>query len=363
MRLKVLLLVAALTACASQRPSPAVEAAAPALHDGWNTIAGPPGTGCAQDSAFRLLVRPGAPDKLLIFLNGGGACWRAADCNTKGRGTYTTRADTANDPTGGNGIFATDNPKNPLRNFTMVFVPYCTGDVHLGARTSQYELPDSTAPGGVRRFAVRHQGAANLEFALSWVQSNIRNPTVIVVTGSSAGAIPSPVLAERLALANRRARVVQLGDGAGAYHTPGTPRLMSQWGATDYLRRDPVYRDLDSASFYFEALYTRAAHAAPRVTFAQYNAVDDATQGFFLSLLGIRGIPLSHFLTLGLDELHAAIPSFRAYTAPGRVHTILRSNAVYTTTVDGVAFVDWLSALVEGRAISDVGASLLAPGH
>ena len=57
----------------------------------------------------------------------------------------------------------------------------------------------------------------------------------------------------------------------------------------------------------------------------------------------------------------SSVPSFRSYTAPGRVHTILRSNALYTTTVDGVAFKDWLTALVNGEEVEDVGEKLLEP--
>ena len=42
------------------------------LGKGWNRIPGRFGTGCAHDSTFAFKVRPGLPDKLLIFLNGWG---------------------------------------------------------------------------------------------------------------------------------------------------------------------------------------------------------------------------------------------------------------------------------------------------
>ena len=34
------------------------------------------------------------------------------------------------------GVFDLDNPDNPVRDWTMVFMPYCTGDVHAGTRTN-----------------------------------------------------------------------------------------------------------------------------------------------------------------------------------------------------------------------------------
>lgn len=362
-----ILLVCALVGCAATprtasmpvpgRAAPAMRAA---LHAGWNDIPGPPGTGCASDSTYKLIVRPGAPDRVLVFLNGGGACWRAAECDPRGRVTYTTRADSANDPRAAGGIFALDNPANPLREYTMVFVPYCTGDVHLGARSVTYQAAARSVGDTVpRSFTIRHQGTANAAWALAWVQANVPAPHVIVVAGSSAGAVASPVYAEQFARRFSAARVVQLGDAAGGYHTPATPSLMAGWGATENLRRDPVYRGLDSAAFTFEALYTAASRAAPRVTFAQYNAADDAVQLYFLALLGVRGVSLRDYLTVGLREIRAANPAFRSYTAPGQVHTILRSDAVYSTTVDGVAFRDWLAALVDGRPVQEVGSSLL----
>jgi hypothetical protein len=322
------------------------------LSRGWNRIPGREGTGCAHDSTFAFKVRPGLPDKVMIFLNGGGACWRAAECDPKGKPTYTMTSDSANDASVRQGIFDFANEANPVRDFTMVYIPYCTGDVHLGTRTVDYER-------GQKDFEVRHQGAVNLDAVLDWVYSNVKTPRVVFVTGVSAGAIPSPVIAARMARRYPRATVVQLGDGAGGYRTPAVPGLLAAWGATDYLQRDPAYRSLDSADFSFERLYLAASRSAPRVHFAQYNAVEDATQLYFLSLLGIKNQPLSKLLAADLAQIANGTSWFHAYTAPGKTHTILRSNAMYTTKVDGVLFSDWLTKLVEGDSVEDVGESLI----
>ncbi len=324
------------------------------LGKGWSRIPGRSGTGCAHDSTFAFRVRPGLPDKVMIFLNGGGACWRAQECDPHGKPTYTMTVDSANDVSVRSGLLDVANDANPVRDYTLVFVPYCTGDVHLGTRQVEYDVK-----GSEKTISVRHGGAANLEAVLNWVYTNIRNPRTVFVTGISAGAIPSPVVAEKVARHYRSARVVQLGDGAGGYHADAVPALMAGWGASDYLADDPAFRSLDSASFTFERLYTAAARVAPRVHYAQVNTTDDATQIAFLALLGVKGTPLTTLLARNLDEIQGAVPSFRSYTAPGKAHTLLRSNAVYTTTVDGVAFKDWLTALVNGDPVDDVGEKLL----
>ena len=36
------------------------------------------------------------------------------------------------------GIFNLDNPANPFADYTVVFAPYCSGDVHIGASDTVY---------------------------------------------------------------------------------------------------------------------------------------------------------------------------------------------------------------------------------
>jgi hypothetical protein len=326
------------------------------LSKGWNRIPGRNGTGCAHDSTFAFRVRPGLPDKVMIYLNGGGACWRTQDCDPRGKPTYTMKVDSANDVSIRTGLLDVANDANPVRDYTMVFIPSCTGDVHLGTRQVDYEVKGSD-----KTISIRHGGGANLEAVLDWVFTNIRNPRTVFVAGVSTGAIASPVVAERVSRHYPRARIVQLGDGAGGYHTDAVPGILSEWGATDYLADDPAFRSTDSASFTFERMYTAAARVAPRVHYAQVNTTEDATQLLFLSMLGVKNMPLVKQLNAAYEEIRESVPSFRSYTAPGKMHTILRSNALYTTTVDGVAFKDWLTALVNGEEVDAVGEKLLAP--
>jgi hypothetical protein len=266
------------------------------------------------------------------------------------------KVDSANDVSIRTGLLDVANDANPVRDYTMVFIPSCTGDVHLGTRQVDYEVKGSD-----KTISIRHGGGANLEAVLDWVFTNIRNPRTVFVAGVSTGAIASPVVAERVSRHYPRARIVQLGDGAGGYHTDAVPGILSEWGATDYLADDPAFRSTDSASFTFERMYTAAARVAPRVHYAQVNTTEDATQLLFLSMLGVKNMPLVKQLNAAYEEIRESVPSFRSYTAPGKMHTILRSNALYTTTVDGVAFKDWLTALVNGEEVDAVGEKLLAP--
>jgi hypothetical protein len=227
------------------------------------------------------------------------------------------------------GLLDFQNPENPVRDFSMVFVPYCTGDVHLGTKRVAYS----------DRVAIEHRGAANARAAVDYLVRHFGDAEVVFVAGSSAGAISSPLVAARIAQRLPRARVVQLGDAAGAYRSPNVRDVLAVWGAPG-----PT----------FESFYTDAVRLAPRVTYAQYNDVGDAVQRQFLIFLGVANPDVPALLRANLDEIRANNPRFRAYNAPGDEHTILLARQFYTLTVDGVRIRDWVADLIAGKDVRNV---------
>lgn len=324
----------------------------------WTRIAGPPGTGCAHDSSFAFFVHIGDPLRVMVFFEGGGGCWNGVNCNLEGRATFDPRVDSTDHPTRFGGLLALANPANPVRDYSVVFVPYCTGDVHLGSRDVTYvdTLPTRETP---HIYSVRHQGARNVAAAIAWVTAHWPRPAIVFVTGASAGAIPTPLYAMQLARRYPNARVVQLGDGAGGFRANAIPALLAHWGATEMLRRDPAFRSLDSSAFNFESLYLVAARTTPRVRLAQINFAEDETQRGYLRMLGVHDVPLQDLLRDNLTEIRRVHPTFRAYTIPGDGHTVLQRPAFYTLSVDGVAMRDWVAALLEGGTVHDIGEGLL----
>lgn len=330
----------------------------PDTSSAWTRIPGGPGTGCAHDSSYAFFVHSGDDHRLAIFLNGGGACWNNVNCDLHARPTYHHELDSTDVPDQQGGIFDLSNPRNPIRSYTIVFIPYCTGDVFLGGRTVSYTSADTT--GTSHQFAVRHRGRANADQAVDWVFAHYPAPQLVFVAGSSAGAIPSPFYAAQVARHYPHARIVQLGDGAGGYRAPPIPGILALWGATALLRSDPVFRGVDSASLTFETLYEVAAGTSPQVAFAQYNSAEDNVQLSFLALLGVRDVRLGTLLAANFADIRQVNSRLRTYTSPGPMHTILRRREFYTLTVDGVLVRDWVADLLDGKRVSDVGQSLLA---
>lgn len=333
------------------------------LAPGWNTFEPGGDTTCSDGSPFRFFARPGNPEKLLVYFQGGGGCWNGSTCDPDKDPTYTVQArDELIEAKPGeprperamNGIFDYSREDNPLADYSAVFIPYCTGDVHLGDRSVEYQAPTSDDH-EAHPFTVNHKGFVNSMAALEWTYSAFDSPTTVFVTGSSAGSIPSPYYAHRVQDHYPQARVVQLGDGSGGYRrTAESARPDEQWGTRNIVADVQYLGELPSAEFDYEALYIGAAKKHPEIQFAQYDTAEDRVQLRFLSLSGGDNQKLQPLLDANRADIEAEVENFVAYTASGDSHTILGRPELYTFRVGDVSFRDWLADLVEGKTVDSV---------
>ena len=337
----------------------AAHADEPAAADtaGWKAVAGGHGTGCATDATpYEFYVHEGDPKRLAIYFQGGGGCWNSRNCGLDGQKTFDNSIDDTDRPwlnkTVVGGILDAANPANPLREFTIVFAPYCTADVHLGARTERYETADG------KRLDIDHHGLANAQ-GVSWVteQSSIRR-------GSS-----SPAAAQARFAGVRVPTRASLHEGAGrgggrrrgGYRTNRLAQWLELWGATRALKHDPLYRDLEVETANFEDFYSHAA-PVPNLQLGQINSIEDGVQIFFLAQLGNEVKSLAPLLSANIADLRKSNPKLRTYTMPGKVHTVLTRPDFYTAKVDEVALSKWVDDLVNGRKAANVGDSLFVAG-
>lgn len=329
------------------------EASITDLPPGWNQIAGDETTTCALGTPFSFFAWPGDPQRLMIYLQGGGACWNGENCDLLNSPTYDPIINGADHPSNGDGVLAMLNPANPVLDYSVVAVPYCTADLHLGSESVTYQSSASNLPS--RTFTINHWGARNVSYVLDWTYRHVRDPEVVFVAGSSAGAIGASFWASQIAAHWPNARVVHLGDAAGGYRVAGVGPLLQPAGALDVLRSDDAFATIDAATFGFEEIYVLAAQARPNLMMAQFNFSEDATQLAFLRELGHPATQLTPLLAANLAEIRAGDPEFRSYTAAGDTHTILLRPAFYTLAVSGVAIRDWVNELLLGRTVEDVG--------
>ena len=327
------------------------------MPEGWTTLAPGGETMCAMGTPYSFHVRPGARDRVMIFLNGGGACWTGDHCDPSvDPTTYVPSADMPhNDPRTRKGAFDTANPENPFSEWSQVFVSYCTGDVHLGARDTTYTKRDGS------EVTIRHRGKANVQAAFDWVTENFAGPDRILVGGGSAGAMSSAYWAGVVQDAYPQSDVIQFAGGGGGYRTAPPVALFEAWGTFEGLRDWPEFSSLDPSSAAYEDFYRVSAARYPQMRFHQFNTAYDAVQEQFVNLLGGTE-ELYPLLKANLDDLAAEIPTFRSFTAAGEFHTLLRFDEFYSFEAGGVRAVDWVHALANGETVETVTCAADAQG-
>ncbi|KQO05880.1 pectin acetylesterase-family hydrolase [Paenibacillus sp. Leaf72] len=139
-------------------------------------------------------IRIGKENKVLIEFYGGGVSindYTEERPNIKGikNGFYNVASEDG-DIMAKWGISGTQN-KNPFKDWTVIVVPYSTGDFHAGTGAYEYVKEDGT------KDVKYHYGYSNYTNMLNMALKYINNdPEALVITGSSAGGFGTALLAD-----------------------------------------------------------------------------------------------------------------------------------------------------------------------
>jgi hypothetical protein len=114
---------------------------------GWQRVEPGGRTLCGRGGRFAFWARMGTPDRLLVFFQGGGACWDYRSC-VPGARLFDDRVAAADDPSlTGAGVLDLEDPRNPFREWSVLFVPSCSGDLYAGDATRTYRAGGGRAGG------------------------------------------------------------------------------------------------------------------------------------------------------------------------------------------------------------------------
>lgn len=334
------------TTTAEQPDAPAPDGAGgPAAEPGgWEQVQAPATCRCSDGSPYHWLVRQADPERVLFYLEGGGACFSAETC-APGTATYKRSLAGADPDAAGQGVFAFDDDRNPFADWTVVYVPYCTGDLHLGENLADYG-------DGV---VVDHRGAINAGTALAATATAFPDATDVVVAGSSAGSASAPLYGGMAHDLLPDAEVTVIADASAAY--PGdeaiTTAIGALWGAFENLPDWPSSADEPVTSWSLPGLFVRAGLHADDLRLATIDNAYDEVQERFNALIGQTG-DLRERIEANHSWIEEAGVELHTWLMPGTEHTILPRAALYDTEVDGVALHEWLADLVAGRDVDDV---------
>jgi len=312
---------------------------------GWQAVRAPTTCRCSDGSAYHWWVRRGDPEKVLFYLEGGGACFSAATCGPADPTYQRSLPEPDGDAPATSGVFALDEERNPFADWSMVYVPYCTGDLHLGDGVHDY---------GDGVF-VRHNGLVNASTALAATATAFPGASEVVVAGSSAGSAGAPLYAGLAHDVLPAARVTVVADASAAY--PGdegiTTAIGSLWGAFETLPDWPTSEGEPATAWSLPGLFVRAARHVPDLRVATINNAYDEVQAQFSTLIGSAGDLREKILdNEALIEDQGV--EVDGWLTPGTEHTVLGRDELYTTEVDGTLLHEWLADLVAGDDVTDV---------
>ena len=313
----------------------------------WRTVTPGGDTLCADGSPYRFFVHPGDPAKLLVEFEGGGGCWDAQTCELD---IYNRRVLVDPEQVQRNGqlqgIYERTRTDNPLRDFTHVYIPYCTGDLHWGNAVQTYAGRNGS-------YVVPHRGGVNAAAAVGWAYDNVLAPSQLVVAGCSAGGYGATAWSANLMAHYPGASAAHLSDSAAGVIPEGFfQKALRNWGVASspawpsFIPSVTIER-LDTPTASLPDFYDGVAGYFPLSAFSQFNTSLDSTQIFFYVMTNppvLDDWPVR--MPASVARIRAANPNFFSYTAPGSQHCIINRPELYTTTVGGVRLTDWVNRLV-----------------
>ncbi len=226
--------------------------AAHAAYYKWEMIELPASSGatCGNGTPYRFFVnRTPLTSKTVVMYEGGGACWEKATCENKG-GVQLSAVNPDGIPTNYMSDWDRQAHLGLVTPFTMrlhpltaiqtqswniVYLTYCTGDVHTGNKVTTYS--DETGS-----IAWYHRGAVNAKAVTAWMAANMPRPDQLLLTGFSAGGTGSTANYPQMRTGLNPKNSALLADSGPLFWTPrdSTPeqspslplhnRIRSVWG-------------------------------------------------------------------------------------------------------------------------------------
>ena len=291
---------------------------------------------CDDGSVTGIGVNVTNTSKLLVYFEGGGACGDFASCyqaNTATHGPFTKAEFTARLASGGGSIFDRNVGNNPFAGYSLVYIPYCTGDVHSGNRVATYSLGAD-----VRQY--HHVGHTNALHALDRLTATFPNVTTVVITGSSAGGFGSAINYASYRAQWPQATAYLIDDSGPLFDASVTPSLLrnwyASWGVLDWITM--ICPDCATST---SKLYDALSAHFPNDRMALLSSLQDSVVRAFY---GMQPAAFqTALLRLSANELDP-LPRFRRFFVTGGSHTMLGSPSAYTAK--GVVLWTWLSQMV-----------------
>ncbi|AKF09919.1 pectin acetylesterase-family hydrolase [Sandaracinus amylolyticus] len=327
------------------------------LEEGTWTFVPFPDAHCMNGSSTGIGVNlaPGGSDRLVIYLEGGGACFDSITCS----GVAGINGFDGDDLAGSSGqisnygIFRRGDEANPMRDWNYVYVPYCTGDAHAGTNPDGFEGREQV-------------GFDNVHEYLRRLVPTFRESELVLLTGASAGGLGAFANFDQVQQAFGCTPVHMLDD-SGPVLDDEYLRPCLQSIARDYwglaVPADCTACTADDGGG-LSAVWTYLALKYPDRRFGFLSSTADRT---FRTFFGYGLSPRCNFpqsmsaamFEEGVIDLRDRIlgphDNFRTFYQEGDFHTFV-GRSLGSVSQDGTTLGAWVGQLIDGdEAWSNVG--------
>ncbi len=311
------------------------------------------GAKCRDGSPTGIGVRlePGAT-KAFIYLEGGGACFNGSTCAVSlasfGAPAFAAWAGTV----GLTGIFDPQTADNPVKGWSAVYVPYCSGDVHAGS-ASNVSVAGAL---GDQQFV----GYENVGAILQRLVPTFKEADQVLLTGISAGGFGAALNYDRVASAFCPTPVTLLDDsGPPMSDEYLAPCLQKEWRGLWSL--DAALPANCSACSQPDGggIVNYASYLGARWPDAKLGLVSSTHDAVISTFFGFGADQCTAAVPLSGDTYQAGLDDLRDHYLTGKgwgtyyissvSHTWLLGPGFYTTTVQGKRLSDWVGDLVGGK--------------
>lgn len=317
----------------------------------WYSVR-PEGAITASGEPYHANVRVGSENKVMVVFDGGGV---SVDDYTEARpvtgilddGFYTDIDGL--DQLAKNGL-AEDVEGNPFRNWTVVQLPYSTGDFHAGAGSNEVVGVDGEP------MTVNHAGFTNLGLVLEDVKEITGTPTDLFVTGGSAGGFGAAINTDRV--------MDFFPDTTNVTTMVDSSLLLYDWNSVSKsVWKSPaeITEVLTTDNFTLDALTAlKASRPSVKILFA--SSIRDESLSRMQSYLNGRefavtaqdGVDYQADLTQMVRQLEDQVPGIGLYIFQGKTNkkTGLTQHTIGKNTrdelVDDTTPLEWVASAVAG---------------
>ena len=295
------------------------------------------GNACDDGSPTGIGVNPGDSDKLLVYFEGGGACGDYVTCfvlNTAAHGPFGA-ADLPGATDRPGSIFDRGVAGNPFAAFTLVYVPYCTGDVHGGVKVNAYSDGTTDHP-------YHHVGHLNALAALDRLTATWPSVNKLVITGASAGGYGSVLNYDDYRSAWGGAKAYLIDDSGPFLKAASTPPTLMDWfiawGLPDWIPCSECETEPSRVYPFLAGKYT-----GDRMALLS-SLQDSVIRRFFFLTADQFQIALQAMATEVLDPL----PKFEHFFVAGESHTMVGRPGDFSVGTLGLW--TWITQMVTDDA-------------